>query len=171
MKNKLEIILVLLMLTLSLSAVYSVDGTSLANVMSDKLKISNDSSHMNMTDGKLILENVTFNIPDGFKEDKKSTQLDFYSDDPSFEGIRGSRCVFNNGDDHITYMVGYSLTSDSLLSQVDLLEESEGIHKTIANKDGIFSEENGEYAFLYKTENGYVELLSNKEDLISHAII
>ena len=171
MKNLWKAVFMLFIVSLSLSIVYSESGTNLADITSDKFQYTNDSSHMSLSDGKLSLENVTFNVPEGFEEDGKNTQLDLYSDDPALAGLRGSRCVFFNGDDYLAYMVMYSDIPDSNFSQIKPIEGIDSKYKTIADKEGVLTVENGVYTFIYPTDNGYVQIISNKEDLIGQAII
>ena len=92
-------------------------------------------------------------------------------DDPALAGLRGSRCVFFNGDDYLAYMVMYSDIPDSNFSQIKPIEGIDSKYKTIADKEGVLTVENGVYTFIYPTDNGYVQIISNKEDLIGQAII
>jgi len=169
-KTYLKIFLLIILVSIGISTVYS-QGTNLNDIQGTEFYFSNDSSHMSLNDRNLTLENITFNVPEGFEEDKKTTKLDLKSNNPNLEGLRGSRCTFVKDNDYITYMVIYSELSDFKFSDMTPLEGYDSNYKTISNKEGIFTFMNDTYSFTYSTDNGYVQIESNNENLISQALI
>jgi len=134
MRKILIIGVVLLAICVSLSAVSADDSWSFNWSSSDSS--NSDGGEMSFENGKLKLQGLEFNIPDGYKENESARVLAQPADD--IDGAKYSACRFVNGDKEIVINVFFS---DS--NNFDSLEPANDtqVEKTMAGFKGIFMED------------------------------
>jgi len=105
---------VLLAICVSISAVSADDGWSFN--FSSSEGSNSDGGSVSFDNGKLVLQDIEFAIPDGYKENDTAQKLAEQAEDD--EDAKYSLCSFLNGDKEIVVKVFFS---DNLITKTSLL--------------------------------------------------
>lgn len=132
LKKILMVGVVLLAICVSISAVSADDGWSFN--FSSSEGSNSDGGSVSFDNGKLVLQDIEFAIPDGYKENDTAQKLAEQAEDD--EDAKYSLCSFLNGDKEIVVKVFFSDDFDyKNLTAADGFED-----KTVAGHDGIYNE-------------------------------
>lgn len=167
MKKFLIMGVVLLAISISISAVSADDGWSFDWSSSDST--NSDGGDMSFKNGELKLQDITFKIPDGYKENKSAQKLAADGDD--VEGEKYSVCSFINGEKEIITKVFFSDEFD--FNKLTPDDDGSSVEKTIAGIDGIYFEDkygDGTPTFEFLKDGKIVEVNAPDDDTLEYVI-
>lgn len=134
MKKILVISAILLAICLTVSAVSADDGWSF-NFSSSESSNSNGGA-MSFDNGKLVLQDIEFNVPDGYKENESAQKLAEDAEDVA--DAKYSVCQFIKDGKEIFVKV-FFFKEDSNEEFVNLEPVDDEVEKTIAGIDGVYN--------------------------------
>lgn len=162
MKKILMIGVILLTIGITLSAASAAEW----NFDFSSTESSNtDGGAMSFDNGKLTLQDIEFNIPDGYKENESARKLAEPADDP--KDAKFSVCIFKNGDKELMTKVYFSddVNFDSLTPN----DDGSSVEKTMAGTKGIYFEDkynDGTPTFEFLKDGKIIEINAPDDDTI-----
>ena len=166
MKKILMIGVILLAICVSLSAVSADDGFSFSWSSSDSS--NSDGGQISFDNGKLKIQDIELNIPDGYKENESAQKLAEKAED--LEDAKFSLCSFLNGDKEIVTKVFFSDEVD--FNKLTPTDDS-SVEKTIAGIDGLYFKDkygDGTPTFEFLKDGKIVEVNAPDDDTIEEVI-
>ena len=133
MKKILIVFAALLAICLTVSAVSADDGWSFS--FSSSESSNSDGGVMSFENGKLVLQDVEFTIPDGYKENESAQKL--AADAEDVDDAKYSVCQFLKDGKELIVKVFFFDENTNL--EFNNLEPSDSeVEKTIAGIDGVY---------------------------------
>jgi len=125
------------------------------------------SESLVINDNSLTLNDIEFNIPDGYTQDIAATDLDYNVSKTN----KASTCILKNGDKKINITVGYVKYGN-----ITEYENIYGINKTISGVAGSFLTDkskidDNEVAFLHACKGKSVYISAPDEETISQVVV
>lgn len=151
-------------------------STTLTALSADE-KVTSES--MTLVNNKLTINDINFNIPDGFEDvesDSDSSGLD-EDGEKEVEDIDGtpidsklSKEFKNSAGEKLEIEVGIKANNE----KIDKINLANAEQKTIAGKEGFLVKEvddgKNEYKFEYLEDGKLVKIVANSEDVINQVI-
>lgn len=151
-------------------------STTLTALSADE-KVTSES--MTLVNNKLTINDINFNIPDGFEDvesDSDSSGLD-EDGEKEVEDIDGtpidsklSKEFKNSAGEKLEIEVGIKANNE----KIDKINLANAEQKTIAGKEGFLIKEvddgKNEYKFEYLEDGKLVKIVANSEDVINQVI-
>ena len=152
---------VLLAICLTVGAVSADDGWSF-NFSSSNSSNSNGGS-MSLENGKLVLQDIEFNIPDGYEENESARTLG--NDTTDVEDAKYSLCNFLKSDDELVIKVFYF--DDGEFDNLTPMDSE--VAKTMGGIEGVYDPDkydDNTPTFRYLKDGKFVEINAPDDDTI-----
>ncbi|WP_405292810.1 hypothetical protein [Methanobrevibacter sp.] len=167
--NKKIMFLGVLILTICISiSVVSAEGFEWSFSTSESS--NSDGDAITFDNGKLVIQDIEFSIPDGYKEvDNEKVlgaNLDDDDDQGSLKGFKISADTFKKGNDIIVVKVVYSDTTEG-----DYTPDDDAVTKTISNQEGWLTQDDGGVIFTYIKDKKIVEIVAPDEETVESVIV
>lgn len=166
MKKILLILTIFLAVCLTLGAVSAFDMNF--DFSSESSSESNsDGGQVDYKDGKLNIQGLDFNIPDGYKENSTIKEVGADADE-NFKGLLVSADGFDKESDQIIVKVIFDNDNDMDNSSYTPPEGS--ATKEIAGHDGYLVDADGDVVFNYFDDGKLVEVIAPDESVLTSVI-
>ena len=134
MKKILMISAILLAICLTVSAVSADDDWSFS--FSSSESSNSDGGAMSFENGKLVLQDIEFTIPDGYKENESAQKL--AADAEDVEDAKYSVCQFlKDGEEIIVKVFFFDEAANQEFTSLEPSDDE--AEKTIAGIDGVYN--------------------------------
>ena len=167
MRKILIIGILLLAICVSIGAVSADDGFSFSWSSSDSS--NSDGSQISFDNGKLKIQDIELNIPDGYKENESAQKLAEKAED--MDDAKFSLCSFLNGDKEIVIKVFFS--DEFNFNKLTPDDDGSSVEKTMAGIDGVYFEDkygDGTPTFEFLKDGKIVEVNAPDDDTIEEVI-
>ena len=157
----------LLAVCITIGAVSADDGFSFNWSSSDSS--NSDGGQISFDNGKLKIQDIELNIPDGYKENESAQKLAEKAED--LEDAKFSLCSFLNGDKEIVTKVFFS--DEFNFNKLTPDDDGSSVEKTMAGIDGIYFENkygDGTPTFEFLKDGKIVEVNAPDDDTIEEVI-
>jgi hypothetical protein len=166
MKKILMILSIFLAVGLTLGAVSAFDLNFDFSAESNSVSNS-DGGQVEYNDGELTIQDLDFNIPDGYKENSSDKRVAVDAGE-KFKGCLLSADGFDKGSDYINVKVIFDEDDD--LDNDSYIAPEDAVAKKIADHDGYLGEYDDEVVFDYFDDGKFVEVIAPDESVISSVI-
>ena len=167
MRKILIIGVLLLAICVSIGAVSADDGFSFSWSSSDSS--NSDGGQISFDNGKLKIQDIELNIPDGYKENESAQKLAEKAED--MDDAKFSLCSFLNGDKEIVTKVFFS--DEFNFNKLTPDDDGSSVEKTMAGTDGVYFEDkygDGTPTFEFLKDGKIVEVNAPDDDTIEEVI-
>ena len=167
MRKILIIGILLLAICVSIGTVSADDGFSFNWSSSDSS--NSDGGQISFDNGKLKIQDIELNIPDGYKENESAQKLAEKAED--MDDAKFSLCSFLNGDKEIVTKVFFS--DEFNFNKLTPDDDESSVEKTMAGIDGVYFENkygDGTPTFEFLKDGKIVEVNAPDDDTIEEVI-
>lgn len=165
MKKILIILSIFLAACLTLGAVSAFDLSFDFSAESNS-ESNTDGGQVDYKDGKLNIQGLDFNIPDGYKENSTIKKVGVDAGE-NFKGFLLSIDGFDKGNNHIIVKV---IFGDNDMDNDSYTPPEDTVAKKIAGYDGYFGESDDEVSFDYFKDEKLVEVIAPDESVLTSVI-
>lgn len=165
MKKILAIGIILLTICVSVSAVSADDGWSFNFSSSDSS--NSDGGSVSVNNNNVKIQDISYTIPDGFKENKSAEVVGEDADQNTFPGAKISTVRFDKDNESIIIKV---IFSDSKFDNSTYEPGNNTVAKTVANIEGYIADFNDGVSFDYIKDGKVVEIFAPDEKTLQSVI-
>lgn len=161
------VVLMILAICISVGVVSADDDWSFEWSSSDSF--NTDGGEITFNNGKLVIQDIEFTIPEGYEEDESAQKL--AEDAPDMEDTKYSACSFLNDEKEIVIKVFFA--DDSTFENLTPEDDGSSVEKTIAGIDGIYFQDkygDGTPTFEYIKDGKIVEVNAPDDETLEAII-